>query len=324
MGDCYGFARWRSIVSYKNSDARRGFTLVELLVVIAIIGILVALLLPAVQAAREAARRAQCQNKQKQIGLALQNYHTARNSLPMGSVLASETPAGKNLGTWVYYILPYLEEQAVYDSFNDLKLPMYSSLYKTSFQTILPGFICPSDPDGVTPLQGGRTQPYQNPVNSMGLWYPTSMGPNNDRYCVYCPDNWKGQYCCLGPDNFSLSDVGMFRRWHQPIKFRQVSDGLSNTFMLGETLPTHCAFNGAYNANYPMISTTLPINTVVAITDASQQEWWRSCGYKSLHSGGSYFTMGDGSVHFVNESIDLKVYYGLGTRAGEEVASIDQ
>lgn len=311
-------------MNHRNSDSRRGFTLVELLVVIAIIGILVALLLPAVQAARESARRAQCQNNLKQIGLALHNYHTTKNELPIGSVLPSNAPAGKNYGTWVYYILPYLEEGSVYAAFNDLKFPMYSSLYKTAYTTVLPGFICPSDPGAVTPLIGGRNQTYENPANSMALWYPTSMGPNNDRYCDYCPSAWKGVYCCLGPDSFTTADVGMFRRWYQPIKFRQVTDGLSNTFMAGETIPSHCIFNGAYNSNYPMVSTTLPINIMVINTDTSQQEWWRSCGYKSLHSGGSYFTMGDSSVHFVVETIDLKVYYALGTRAGEEVASIDQ
>jgi prepilin-type N-terminal cleavage/methylation domain-containing protein len=91
---------------------RHGFTQVELLVVIAIIGILIALLIPAVQAAREAARRTQCKNNMKQIGLALHNYHTAKKELPIGSVLPSQGPPGntKNFGTWVYYLLPYVEE----------------------------------------------------------------------------------------------------------------------------------------------------------------------------------------------------------------------
>src|SRR5438270_10217580 len=93
--------------------ARTGFTLVELLVVIAIIGILVALLLPAIQAAREAARRSQCQNHLKQIGLALQNYHTARNHFPKGFV--STGSGAIEAWAWSTFLLPYLEEQAIFD-----------------------------------------------------------------------------------------------------------------------------------------------------------------------------------------------------------------
>ena len=93
--------------------ARRAFTLVELLVVIAIIGILVALLLPAVQAAREAARRTSCTNNIRQLGLALVNYHDAHKTLPFGSgYLNART------GTWVSAILPYMEEQSLYDRFD--------------------------------------------------------------------------------------------------------------------------------------------------------------------------------------------------------------
>ena len=129
-----------------------GFTLVELLVVIAIIGILVALLLPAVQAAREAARRTQCTNNLKQIGLALHNYHAAKNALPIGSVLPANAPAGKNFGTWVYYILPYIEEGSVYEAFDDLKFPMYSALYKNCLYNRAAGLHLPVGPGRRDPV----------------------------------------------------------------------------------------------------------------------------------------------------------------------------
>jgi prepilin-type N-terminal cleavage/methylation domain-containing protein/prepilin-type processing-associated H-X9-DG protein len=300
------------------------FTLVELLVVIAIIGILIALLLPAVQAAREAARRTQCKNNLKQVSLALHNYHTAKKALPFGSAMYSEMPEPH--GTWVYAILPYIEETAVYQSFN-LQFPMTAAVNRIPVAQILNGLICPSDPSASNPLTGGRVQTDINPKGekgSMALWYPASMGPNNQRYCdPYCPTAWQGVYCCLGPDSFTTADVGMFRRHPKPIRFVQVTDGLANTFMVGETIPSHCVFNGAYHQNYPMISTTLPIN--VMKNDNGEQKWWESCGYKSMHGGGgANFAMGDGSVHFVNENIDLKTYFGLGTRSGGETASINR
>jgi len=295
----------------------RGFTLVELLVVIAIIGILVALLLPAVQAARESARRTQCTNNLKQIGLALHSYHGANNHLPFGSALTSEEP--RPVGTWVYFILPYLEETAVYDLF-DFKFQLTHPMNQAAVTHVLPGLICPSDEQASEPLIAGRTQLSANPKGSMALWYPVCQGPSNDARCEFCPDP-PDSYCCQGPPNFSFTDVGMFRRNIIPVPFRKVTDGLSNTFMAGETLPKHCVFNGAYHRNYPLITTTVPIN--ILESDNGQQLWWRTCGYKSVHSGGgANFVMGDGSVHFVSQTIDYRVYNGLGTRAGDEAVSL--
>jgi prepilin-type N-terminal cleavage/methylation domain-containing protein/prepilin-type processing-associated H-X9-DG protein len=318
---CCGERRMRAV--QPPARARLGFTLVELLVVIAIIGILISLLIPAVQAAREAARRTQCKNNLKQIGLALHNYHAAKKALPYGS--ASPTTFPGNNSTWVYSILPFMEETTVYKMFNNLQFPLFANINKPAAQTILNGFICPSDPQANTPLLGGRNpaQQFENPFPAMGLWYPGSMGPNNDKHCDFCPAAGKGVYCCLGPDSFTLADVGMFRRHIQLIRFKQVTDGLANTFMVGETLPGHCIFNGAYNANYPMISVTVPIN--IMENDKGVEQYWRTCGYKSLHSGGgANFAMADGSVHFVRETIDYKLYCYLGTRAGGEKASVNQ
>ena len=124
-----------------------GFTLVELLVVIAIIGILIALLLPAVQAAREAARRMQCTNNLKQIGLAMHNYHDSMKCLPFASAY-NAGPFYQNVGTWAAFILPYLELQTHYDLF-DFTHPMKydsDSTNKEAVTTVVAVYLCPSDP----------------------------------------------------------------------------------------------------------------------------------------------------------------------------------
>lgn len=306
-----------------------GFTLVELLVVIAIIGILVALLLPAIQSAREAARRMQCTNNLKQVGLALQSYHGANKTLPHG---ANYNGAGVG-GTWAALILPYIEEQNVYDLF-DFDKKIWDPVNRVAVRTIIPGYICPSD-DVETPLLGGRLQVGRNnPGKSMGLWYPTSMGPtrdgvNSNDSCVFCPEN-VGSYCCADTSNFGccqrivknqpgliVPGAGVMDRSSVNVEFREISDGLSNTFLAGETLPEQCIFNGAYNHNNPINGTTIPLNTFV---EKKQFDvWYRACGFKSRHHDGASFVMCDGSVHFLSESIDYRVYNEMGSRAGGEI-----
>src|SRR5688572_27028117 len=141
---------------------REGFTLVELLVVIAIIGVLVALLLPAVQSAREAARRMQCQNNLKQFGLALHNYHDANMAFPPSSVWKQEAHIAElnssNLGpNWIIMILPYMEQQSLFDSFDfNFAIPAKENAVPRS--TRLAVTLCPSD-------SGYNTKPFNGGAN---------------------------------------------------------------------------------------------------------------------------------------------------------------
>jgi prepilin-type processing-associated H-X9-DG protein len=204
---------------------------------------------------------------------------------------------------------------------------------QAAVKTILPGYICPSDGSASTALQGGRIQSYHNPPQSMGLWYPVSMGPTRDgttdgNSCIFCPANPRvPSYCCQGSDYGSSSpegnSPGLFgRTWKTCIHFGEIRDGLSNTLLAGETIPRDCTYNGCYNQNFPMAGTTIPINTFDKTVDGQDSLWWRGCGFKSKHSGGANFVMADGSVHFLSESIDYQIFNGLGTRSGGEIASL--
>ncbi len=317
-------------------SGRPAFTLIELLVVIAIIGILIALLLPAVQAAREAARRMQCSNHLKQIGLAMHNYHSAVKTLPFGcanwdGVYVDPVTGARSYGaTWPAMILPYIEQQALYNLF-DFKKHMRDQ-DPVALTTIIETFICPSDPASGSPVITSTCQAgSSNPGTKLGLWYPGSIGPTFMDYGPFCPKA-KNPWTCTDPDsycsqgcNFGSSgppgnSVGMFGRWGRSFRFEDVTDGLSNTIMNGETLPKHCGWNGAYNSNFPVTGTSIPINTMEEKTDCS--DWYRTCGFKSKHPGGANFLLADGSVHFFAETIDFQVYNALGTRAGGELAKV--
>jgi len=290
-----------------------GFTLVELLVVIAIIGVLIALLLPAVQAAREAARRMQCANNLKQIGLALHAYHDNHSVLPFAcgypTVMA---------GTWVSAILPQLEQQQVYDMI-DFNVRLSDPKNQMAVTTRIEAFICPSDPDSADPIFTNREciSTVFNPREALGLWYPVSMGPTANDNCMFCkygrdrtnPDN----YCCLGGSyGYDDSSAGMFGRHPVGRHFSDVTDGLANSFAAGESLPGECVYCSAYANNFCLAGTTIPLNTFETCSAAGGPHW-RACGFKSLHPGGAYFLMGDGSVHFIEEFIDYRVYNELGS-----------
>ena len=323
----------------------RAFTLVELLVVIAIIGILVALLLPAVQAAREAARRAQCTNNLRQIGIGLLNYESSKKSLPGGS--SYQHPTWR--GNWVTEILSYIEEKNVADKL-DPKVGFDESPNAAFVaNVVIPVFICPSDPRSSQPIKRNDAgQPAQirkaagnhNANASQALWYTGSMGPTIPDLCAFDTSRNACMGCDFGADALpwapicapcftstgaaSCPDknkrVGMFSRWSGGIPLKRVTDGTSHTIAVGETRPFDCVWNCLFCDNHPLSSTQIPLNTFD--TDEVTLQPWRSHGFKSEHPGGINVVMGDGSVQFLGETMDYLLYNALGTRGAGDSGTL--
>ena len=338
-------------MSYVLLDRRRrgkvGFTLVELLVVIAIIGVLVALLLPAIQAAREAARRSQCNNNIRQLALGLHNFHDARKKLPQGSYCFDEKNCGLDRGyygcpNWFMYLLPFIEGSAMHDTLELDKRTYRGKNPDAILNKFVPGVTCPSDPfggmlshnrfhwSGCAPGQHIAGMPLEPSSNSMGASYVPSAGPVS-------PGNPKEAYELRWADGRNCQDgvnmgwkstgaPGMFSGGSKAYRMKDCTDGTSHTFLIGEQLPEICAHQMLFHSHAAVGSTYFPPNyhniqgyqnqaNFFALTGEFDAE----TGFKSEHPGGMHMGMADGSVHFIADTIDYPTWVFLGARADGEI-----
>jgi prepilin-type N-terminal cleavage/methylation domain-containing protein/prepilin-type processing-associated H-X9-DG protein len=306
-------------VRFPRARSKCGFTLIELLVVIAIIGILVGLLLPAVQAARESARRISCSNNSKQFGLAIQNYHAAFKQFPAGSNRAT-----RNTFWWgmVSQLLPFMEETAKFenidfaagncgDHLKDLQARGVTDPASTPIETLL----CPSDIRTGERLLSGPTGPLPQ-SGDVGYLYPINylgMAGSEDT------DTTNTFFGCRGIDDGN----GIFYT-NSETKFRDILDGAAQTILFGErAIPNDLGWGwpicGGEECEHYITSTA-----GVYMGNFNPAEYYLHLQhYWSWHWGGCNITMADGSVHFVSYSIDYQTYLDLSTRAGHEVISID-
>jgi prepilin-type N-terminal cleavage/methylation domain-containing protein/prepilin-type processing-associated H-X9-DG protein len=331
---------------------RGGFTLIELLVVIAIISVLIALLLPAVQSAREAARRASCVDNLKQIGLAIASYESAHGCIVSGYLSSAvplkfapvpgfnPDPATNDNGPgwgWLAMLLPYVEQAPLANAIN-FNLPTWvvenSTVVKVSLNVYNcptannPGPTCPMVDANVKPLPVANTAFARASYQYNMGWNDTSITPANTSY----DDMVKG---CNGP---------IYRNSH--VTYAGVSDGLSNTVVAGEKSPyladatwvgiipgyRHFAYNafasagtGGAGVNYDYPGAILAVHSGPSLYESPQvihppnSPLGHTDEMYSLHPGGANVLLGDGSVRFIKQSINLLTWQALSSRSNGEI-----
>ncbi len=300
------------------SQNRRAFTLVELLVVIAIIGVLVALLLPAVQAAREAARRSSCSNNLKQIGIGLHNYHDTKLAFPMGqnNWIGQNASSKWQRSCWFQLHLPFVEQQPLFDQLDAYTKQTPAPGHVIAFpinNTIVKMFVCPSDGEGP------KNETTANSKQGFHGNYVLCAGST-----VFNPTT-----PVADPNGINLN--GMFFPF-STTKFASNLDGTSNTIYGGEILTvkdtTAHDLRGRYWNTWQgnvLMSTLYPPNTTVGdVSSYCITAPRRPCqglntanvvqSARSNHPGGGMFLMGDASVRFIPSTVDLLTYQALGTR----------
>ncbi len=299
-------------------DRRKAFTLVELLVVIAIIGILVAMLLPAVQAAREAARRMSCSNNMKQIGLGLHLYHDTFRQFPpgwRGYDLTTGQPdwLGDPGWGWCAAILPYMEQQNLYDESLRFELPITAHENEQGRTTYLPMFRCPSDiGDQMFELHAGHDHMHGVPSQSGLAGFPLLM-PTANYVGVFGTVDLHDA-CENGP----CRGDGVFFL-NRGIRMAEISDGLSQTLMVGERSSklSYSTWVGAVAHAEHGPARVVGVGRYPPNSEACPEHYIHN--FSSLHPAGTHFLRADGSVRLILETIDRDVYLKLCTRANGDI-----
>ena len=287
----------------------KGFTLVELLVVIAIIGILIGMLLPAVQAVREAARRTDCSNKMRQLGLAIHNFEGSFSQLPDGWLISDPgDPLSSSGWGWSAVILPFLEETNLSGRIN-FELPIDDPTQVELAANVIDGFLCPSDPFP----SSLAFDPIENPV---GQGSGTSGPPQETgEQIAVARSNYSGVFGNIEQTPDPLRGNGVFFG-DSSTRFRDIHDGLSNTMLIGERRNDL----GTVSWVGVVSDTSEPFARIVAATDNppnfNEVDFEN---FRSYHPGGINAVLADGSLHFVTDSIDATVFRGMGTIAGSEL-----
>lgn len=325
--------------------SRTGFSLIELLVVIAVISILVAMLLPAVQKAREAARLASCKSNLHQIALAMHNYHDAHKVFPFGAQPGDTAGVPRRTAlNWRFDLLPFMEENALYDELNLLDRRVSTGTNETTwvnqqYQKLpRPLFICPTDPAGpifTTPANwaGGvgtdttcpQAAAISSYVGNAGTCVPCSNCTNSLPGTT--PMERAGQtvlregFYCDGNPNQSMGN-GMLHHYEDRIRMTDVRDGATNTIFVGEKSGLQSMPGCPNGEGTDYMCWMGQWGSVASVTHGvnfpCRTGYSTGIQFGSMHESGANFVFVDGAVHFINEWIDLSVLKALATRAGRE------
>lgn len=319
-------------ITKRNLSPTSGFTLIELLVVMAIVVLLIALLLPAVQSAREASRRTQCKNNMKEVALAIHNFEDANRELPLAY---TNNKPGFGWNNWAPFILPYLEQQNLLSTGFDVKVDWWKDPNRPIVAQPVRAFICPSTPGDYRV----QNKPETVPPNKTGVCgdYFTPAGVHLDI----------NQVLPAGKQFPTTSDLRGAIVWYEPDvnernRMADVHDGTAYTILLGECAGREDVWRG--RTKYPVKYTGTPrirarggawATTDNAYEIGQRKAWhisfdpipgnlainnsneWGHCFY-SFHNGGANFAFVDGSVRFLDSSIDLYTLATMVTRAGNE------
>ena len=336
---------------YKK-NRERGFTLVELLVVIAIIGILIGMLLPAVQQVREAARRIQCGNQMRQISLAMLNYESSNGHFPPGIQprtdgvsngipTAAQAPAllrGNGYG-WGTIILPFIEQNAIHQQLSDIssgltRPTLPGSGVQPQLQTIAT-YICPSCP---LPEEGGVRPPVEgHKSNYVGVMGPRWTENDLDSLSNLNQIELDKEGPVSGAVEQCVCQFPGILFFNSAITFGQIQDGSSNTFLVGErdgqllngfksngeqyrrAASVWCGPRQAAWLNAVLGPTTA--DPRFTLNSADGDFWTQWVPFSSSHPGGANFGRADGSVTFASDEVDGRTFESMGTRNGGEVVN---
>lgn len=339
--------------------APRGFTLVELLVVIAIIGVLVALLLPAIQSAREAARRAQCQSNIKNVALAVINYESDKKTTPFGMRFRQDAEDGLGQlarfdANWIISVLPYMEEQPLYDSFdfarpiNDPSTNLAINKNYHARGAVIPVLLCPSDPNSLIRYQAGTLLHGKNwgrtnyAGNSGGAYLYKGCDPKD--LCSYGPDSegWKSnkRRGIMGP-NTSVPLKRVVDGTSKTILVGEIRTGLSERDARGVWAMGHAAasllamYGSQGDANGPNACYELAddaysdmcgkAEAINQCMDCYAGNHFAQATVRSVHPGGAHVAMTDGSVKFITDDVETSGNFGSwGSLWDRLIASADE
>ena len=270
---------------HRGRAGAKGFSLIELLVVVTIIGVLIALLLPAVQSAREAARRASCLNNLRQIGIGLQNYHSACGLFPPGGIEPTFKISNGRQYAWSAIMLPQIEQQSLW-AMIDFTKPSYAAVNAAAAAAVIPTFLCPSTPRSSLLVQGC------GPTDYGGL-YGENIPPHPT-------------------DGTWVAENGMMI-YDRAFSIRDVTDGTSNTLIVAENSLFPVWTDGQWINGLNIFDQKYAINYIPSDPRLLEDE------IRSAHPGGANAALCDGSARFLGETMDMKTLKAILTRAGGEV-----